>query len=301
MKAARVDPSRRQPTRPKRVACLEPVPDFERPGPSDRGCRRGTPHRLRGLRAPWAFTLIELLVVIAIIAVLAALLLPALSRAKSAAHSAKCKGNLRQMGIALRLYLDANNNDFPPDAVIANNAKHSLYWYDHLSPYLGDSKWGEGVFQCPSYYWKVFEGWHDPADPQQSFVAGGGSYAYNLGEPGPGLSGPLVPSTTAAPTAGGPPQFRYAFPSENDIKAPADMFAIGDALTLKWGNGWIIGEGPYLVARDQIMSEGLRIAKFPHSQQYNLLCVDGHVESVKTNLFFGNDEAVHKHWYYVDR
>ena len=68
-------------------------------------------HDWRQRRA--AFTLIELLVVIAIIALLAAMLLPVLSKAKEAGRSAVCISNLHQIGIALQIYVDGNNNRLP--------------------------------------------------------------------------------------------------------------------------------------------------------------------------------------------
>src|ERR1700744_4396896 len=67
-----------------------------------------------------AFTLIELLVVIAVIAVLAALLLPALANAKQQGNIAKCMSNLRQVGIGFTLFVDDNDDRYPPAGMTGN-------------------------------------------------------------------------------------------------------------------------------------------------------------------------------------
>ena len=61
----------------------------------------------------FAFTLVELLVVLAIVTVLAGLLLPVIGKAREAGRATACLSNLRQLGIALQLYVQDNNNHLP--------------------------------------------------------------------------------------------------------------------------------------------------------------------------------------------
>ena len=66
------------------------------------------------LRKNNAFTLIELLVVIAIIAILAAILFPVFAEARNKARQTQCLSNGKQIGTAIRMYVDDHDGRWPP-------------------------------------------------------------------------------------------------------------------------------------------------------------------------------------------
>jgi prepilin-type N-terminal cleavage/methylation domain-containing protein/prepilin-type processing-associated H-X9-DG protein len=107
--------------------------------------RRHRQSRRRG------FTLIELLVVIAIIAILAAILLPVLSQAKKRAWTIQCVSNLRQIGVAMKIFADDNNQLFPESG-------GDIYW-GATDATTGKPSWMEqivanvqntNIYNCPA-------------------------------------------------------------------------------------------------------------------------------------------------------
>jgi prepilin-type N-terminal cleavage/methylation domain-containing protein/prepilin-type processing-associated H-X9-DG protein len=237
-----------------------------------------------------AFTLIELLVVIAIISILASLLLPVLSRTKSAARSTICKSNLRQYGMACRMYLD----DRMPEIV-----DNSMPWIVALEAYTGPrfrripngisgDVATEGIRQCPDYS-RLRSRTSDRPSPI-------GNYSWNsralerLRTPQQGLSPINV--------------FQ-----ENGVVNPSELICLGDALI--WTIVLTGSPKPVVLIDGTVLSpvsspamalwpefgllpknedlehpEWRRLTRRRHDARFNIIFSDGHVENLKPQSLF---------------
>lgn len=106
------------------------------------------------------FTLIELLVVIAIIAILAAILFPVFNRAKESAKRAGCLSNLRQIGLAMTMYMTDNDDRLPDRRDLKSSLPDGYRPWTTWPPSDPRSGWavvvwdpyikGDGIWSCPS-------------------------------------------------------------------------------------------------------------------------------------------------------
>lgn len=89
------------------------------------------------------FTLIELLIVIAIISILAAILFPVFARAREQARKAACQSNLKQLGLAVMMYLQDNDEKYPYARMAGSSG---FYWFDVYNPYVKNRQ----IWVCPT-------------------------------------------------------------------------------------------------------------------------------------------------------
>ncbi len=258
-------------------------------------------------RQPFGFTLIELLVVLAMIAILAGLLLPVLSRARTAADSTACRSNMRQIMLSMSLYLQ-QFNVYPL----------GVDWDETLGPFVGsprpDKNWtnGSGSSQQPTYLGPRQSVWACPAYNRLKGFFGdnyqySGSYGYNLdGTGGPGTTlGNLL-------GLGGDPE-GIVTPgtaiSENSVVNPSDMIAAGDTVLMGFG-GSVQGieflDNPFfpdifwaaeLMSGEPASDLGVQGMARRHVGRWNIGFCDGHVENLRTKDLFNADNAgVARRW-----
>lgn len=176
------------------------------------------------------FTLMELLVVISIISLLIALLLPALSRARDAAHNTICSNHIRQIFLGSSLYSHDEKGNIP-----GKGGTSAQDWPTALRPYISAAPNISPGYKNPT----TLPHWRCPTSPlvPGSMVVASSTkvathYAINrsLGTIGRGSSGGVDHDGSTQTGSSSNSALQYAnFPRMDDIYKPARTILFGDS------------------------------------------------------------------------
>jgi prepilin-type N-terminal cleavage/methylation domain-containing protein/prepilin-type processing-associated H-X9-DG protein len=227
------------------------------------------------------FTLVELLVVLAVIALLAALLLPALQASQAKAKRIHCTSNLRQLGVALNLYVDESGSY--PLALQTNGLGN---WQHALWPSATDQ-----VLYCPQLMHATEEFLQYFPTNQFVFPHYGynatGALRINPPPQNPGLGGNFVWT--------GPGVGHYVPAAENWVRAPSQMIAVGDGRTLLppplVGTALSPADPLYYIFPFIMQPQGYPGADNKHANGANMLFCDAHVQYAKQSVWLDPGDA----------
>jgi prepilin-type N-terminal cleavage/methylation domain-containing protein/prepilin-type processing-associated H-X9-DG protein len=231
------------------------------------------------------FTLVELLTVIAIVAALVALLLPALSKAKAQAQSTVCKNHLSQMGKAMTMYV-SDYNIYPP---------WGDPWENKLIPYEPLS-WINTSWHCPTY---LAEGGliaSEPPPPGGGRTKAWTSYSYNaFGMDGYGIESKRDVVRKGLPLGLGTMQWDSEV-HDHLVVSPSQMYTVADSRPFWFSdNKGFIGRQvmrPWMWF-PSVLNSNDGEAQPPHSEGYNMLFADAHVELVKRKDYLYPPRTAH--------
>ncbi len=275
-------------------------------------CSLGFPRPTAERYRPAAFTLIELLVVIAIIAILAAMLLPALSKAKSKAQAIKCMSNMKNWGYATVMYFGDYDDRVPYFGYDAGNYTQP-FWHALLAPYVAKLAQPGVIFNATAVYTNELRKCPGGAFAPPAFYRGTANWSTtwncwigaNFGAYGNPLSGPWY--YRANGSGGVTPPLKAS-----RIKKPSDALMFMDTIT-----HYVYSpvDAAYKFTLDLDRDGSLdTMPQYPdvpynnacprvHANGANVTLLDGHVERVGFKKLWNVDntgKVTHSFWYLED-